>query len=230
MTIRTQYFKMVLLGSFSVGKTSLITRMIDLDNKQAIETTATVGASFYTIQHQYDDKHHFVVNIWDTAGQERFRSITTIYFNGVDIALIVYDMNEINSLLEVEKYWLVSFYEDRYIKELRQSDLILFVIGNKTDLYYDNKGQPNNPDLETKRLEVLSRLKTKYPLIHFMEVSAHTTYNIDVLQINILDKLTEYLKNTIIKSERADKTIIKLSSNGLIDQKVLVPISRRRWC
>ena len=32
--------------------------------------------------------------IWDTAGQEKFDALTKMYFNGADIAIVVYDVTD----------------------------------------------------------------------------------------------------------------------------------------
>ena len=54
---------------------------------------------------------HVSMTLWDTAGQERFRTLTTSYYRGAHVAVIVYDINRrdtfvnINSWLdEIQKY------------------------------------------------------------------------------------------------------------------------------
>lgn len=64
----------------------------------------TLGAGFKTKEVQYfdDQKQRKVMklSIWDTAGQEKFDSLTKLYFNNTEAALIVYD---VTSELSFEK-------------------------------------------------------------------------------------------------------------------------------
>ena len=42
--------------------------------------------------------------MWDTAGQERFRTITSIFYRGVDAIIVVYDVNDEASLDSVKRW------------------------------------------------------------------------------------------------------------------------------
>ena len=44
------------------------------------------------------------LKIWDTAGQEKFKSINRIFFRGADIALLVYDVTNSQTLTDLE-FW-----------------------------------------------------------------------------------------------------------------------------
>ena len=37
--------------------------------------------------------------IWDTAGQEKFDALTKMYFQGADVAIIVYDVTDEETFL-----------------------------------------------------------------------------------------------------------------------------------
>ena len=73
------------------------------------------------------DKTKVRLQIWDTAGQERFRSMTPIYYRGAHAAIIVYDITNLESFLQV-KLWLKELIEN-----LNQNILIA-VVGSKSDL------------------------------------------------------------------------------------------------
>jgi small GTP-binding protein len=211
-------FKLVLLGHFAVGKTSLISKFINPSSKDLLSTCPTIGAAFHTYQHYYHNNDYFKLNIWDTAGQERYRCITEMYFNNVDIGIIVYDMTNLDSLLEIENYWLKAFYENRYINSSSNTDILLFVVGNKSDLYYDSNMLPINPGLDFDKSKTLNRIKDKYPLIHFMEVSAKTNHNIYELRNDILNKLSNKITS--------DSTIPKPIANTIVPTTT----PRKSWC
>ena len=76
------------------------------------------------------------LQLWDTAGQERFRSLIPSYIRDSNVAVIVYDISQINSFNSLAKW-----HED--IKATRGKEVLLVVVGNKADLedsrYYSEK-------------------------------------------------------------------------------------------
>ena len=66
--------------------------------------------------------------IHDTAGEEANRSIMRQFYRNADIALIVYDITDLESFRSVREYWL------RDLKEYSENDNIkIILVGNKTD-------------------------------------------------------------------------------------------------
>ena len=117
-------FKIVFLGNQSVGKTSMIHRFIydsfD-DNYQA-----TIGIDFMSQKVYVEDKI-IVLNLWDTAGQERFKSLIPSYIKDSAVAIVCFDITNMDSFNSVEK-WI----EDA--RALREDDVMLILAGNKADL------------------------------------------------------------------------------------------------
>ena len=208
MNSKKPAYKMVLLGNFGTGKTSIVNHFI---GRNELSTCSTIGASFHSLRHYYEDNKYYSLNIWDTAGQERYRSITQIYFNGVDVGIIVYDMMDIDSLIEVEGYWIKDFYESRYLIDKKRSELILFVVGNKSDMYYDTEGNAINSNLHRGSQEILQRLKDKYADVNFFEVSAKTGENLDKLKENILYEIDKKIK-TVKKIQDISDNIPEVKS------------------
>eukprot|EP00045_Choanoeca_perplexa_P000057 m.12878 g.12878 ORF g.12878 m.12878 type:complete len:132 (+) comp10046_c0_seq1:27-422(+) len=93
--------KIVLLGSQSVGKTSLVLRYVE-GTFQAVGSP-TIGASFFTHKLTVDGTR-VKLQLWDTAGQERFRSMAPMYYRGASAALLVYDVTSANSLEEAKSW------------------------------------------------------------------------------------------------------------------------------
>jgi len=173
-------FKMIVLGSYGVGKTSIVDRLVHNEFKY---NETTIGASFNNINH--DNKYN--LNIWDTAGQERYRSITQIYYKDVDIALMVYNMNHYDSLSEIDSYWMNQFYNNNYIKENKRCHI--YIIGNLADTYYNSRNQPNDLTLHENRYKIINKMSLEFPHIKFFEVSAKSGYGIQRLYDTIFEDL-----------------------------------------
>merc|ERR1712060_703394 len=117
-------YKLVFLGDQSVGKTSIITRFM----YDKFDTTyqATIGIDFLS-KTMYLEDRTVRLQLWDTAGQERFRSLIPSYIRDSSVAIVVFDITNINSFEQVTR-WI----ED--VRAERGKDVIIVLVGNKTDL------------------------------------------------------------------------------------------------
>ena len=117
-------FKYIIVGDTCTGKTSLVDSFV---NKR-INTynKATIGVEF-SCKLISINNNTIKILIWDTAGLERFRSITKSYYKNSSIALIIYDITNRDSFLNLE-YW----YQE-IVQNCNQS-VIIVIVGNKSDL------------------------------------------------------------------------------------------------
>lgn len=117
-------FKLVFLGEQSVGKTSLITRFMydTFDNTYQ----ATIGIDFLS-KTMYLEDRTVRLQLWDTAGQERFRSLIPSYIRDSSVAVVVYDITNRASFQNTSK-WVDD------VRAERGNDVIIVLVGNKTDL------------------------------------------------------------------------------------------------
>jgi small GTP-binding protein len=113
-----------MIGNSEVGKTSLIHRYI---NNEFLQQMATIGVEFEK-KKMIIDKKEIEVKIFDTAGQERFHNIVKQYYQGSDIILIVFALNQLNSGNEI-KYWMSQIQDKVDI-----NDITIGLCGNKSDL------------------------------------------------------------------------------------------------
>ncbi|KDN38263.1 hypothetical protein K437DRAFT_216113, partial [Tilletiaria anomala UBC 951] len=117
--------KVVILGSQGVGKTSIVHRYTT-GQFSAASMPSTIGASFLT-KRLIVSGTKIRLQIWDTAGQERFRSMAPMYYRGSHAAIIVYDITNRKSLVDLRSW----------IEELRKNmgdDLTIHIVGAKNDL------------------------------------------------------------------------------------------------
>ncbi|KAF9780279.1 ras-domain-containing protein [Thelephora terrestris] len=125
--------KLVVIGSSGVGKTSLRSQYIS--GRFTTGYRATIGADFITktLPHHSNPQETITLQIWDTAGQERFSSLSSAFFRGADAVMLMYDVNEPETLEALTKWW--NEFKDR--APLRDEDVAEFccvVVGNKMDL------------------------------------------------------------------------------------------------
>ena len=119
-------FKIILIGSSGVGKSSIITRFMDQVFNQE-NTKSTIGVDFKTKTMEVDNKT-VKLQIWDTAGQEKFRSMSSSYYRRANVAFVVFDLT-VRASFEALPTWIETYYKNG---PEDQKNIIL--IGNKKDL------------------------------------------------------------------------------------------------
>nr|XP_004556481.2 ras-related protein Rab-35 isoform X2 [Maylandia zebra] len=85
-----------------VGKSSLLLRFADNSFSGSYITTIGVDFKIRTVD---IDGERVKLQIWDTAGQERFRTITSTYYRNTHGVIIVYDVTNPESFVNVKR-WL----------------------------------------------------------------------------------------------------------------------------
>jgi Ras-related protein Rab-6A len=153
-------FKLVFLGEQSVGKTSIITRFMydSFDNTYQ----ATIGIDFLS-KTMYLEDRTIRLQLWDTAGQERFRSLIPSYIRDSSVAIVVYDITNANSFQQTSK-WIDD------VRTERGSDVLIMLVGNKTDLSDKRQVSTEEGEKKAKELNVM-----------FIETSAKAGYNVKQL-------------------------------------------------
>lgn len=150
-------FKLVFLGEQSVGKTSLITRFM----YDSFDSTyqATIGIDFLS-KTMYLEDRTVRLQLWDTAGQERFRSLIPSYIRDSSVAVVVYDVTSQKSFAQTRK-WVDD------VRGERGNDVIIVLVGNKTDLSEKREVTAVQGEEEAKRLGCM-----------FVETSAKVGHNV----------------------------------------------------
>ncbi|WVZ24018.1 hypothetical protein V8G54_002562 [Vigna mungo] len=101
--------------------------------------------------------------IGDTAGQERFRSLIPSYIRDSSVAVIVYDVANRQSFLNTNK-WVEE------VRTERGSDVIIVLVGNKTDLVDKRQVSIEEGDAKSREFGIM-----------FIETSAKAGFNIKPL-------------------------------------------------
>uniref|UniRef100_A0A6Q2XTG0 RAB41, member RAS oncogene family n=1 Tax=Esox lucius TaxID=8010 RepID=A0A6Q2XTG0_ESOLU len=103
------------------------------------------------------------LQLWDTAGQERFRSLIPSYIRDSTIAVVVYDITNLNSFQQTSK-WIDD------VRTERGGDVIIMLVGNKTDLADKRQVSVEAAERKARELNVM-----------YIETSAKAGYNVKQL-------------------------------------------------
>ena len=87
--MRTQIFKIILIGDGGVGKTSIFKKYMGRGLDSNYEQT--IGADFST-KECITDTYKVLLQIWDIAGQDLFEAVRTLFYRGVDGIIFVFDV------------------------------------------------------------------------------------------------------------------------------------------
>jgi small GTP-binding protein len=117
-------YKIVVLGSSGVGKTSIVHRL--MDNAFLKDGTPTCGADFHSYTATVNGQP-VKLQIWDTAGQERFRAISKAYFRNAVGAVLVFDLTNAESFED-----LAGWLHD--LETLAAPNAGILLAANKKDL------------------------------------------------------------------------------------------------
>lgn len=153
-------FKLIVLGSAAVGKTTLVNQF--LKKEDVVDYRPTLGISISTqqfyVQGFKDDIIKFLV--YDLAGQSFFKRVRHEYYNGANCAFIVYDVTRRETFDEAIDFWL----EDA---QKRLGNVPFVLIGNKIDL------EDKREITKEEGLEKAEKLKS-----FFIETSALRNINV----------------------------------------------------
>ncbi len=153
-------FKVAILGDSAVGKTSLISQFVEGSFQE--DYKPTLGANIVRKDVNLN-KTRVRLIMWDLAGQEKYRVVRSMYFQGCEGALLVYDVTRYNTFDSINSKWLRDF--KKYVKKKG----VYVLIGNKTDLKHQRA-------IPTERGRELA---TKIKASHFIETSAKLGENIE---------------------------------------------------
>jgi len=100
------------------------------------------------------------LQLWDTAGQERFRSLIPSYIRDSSVAVVVYDISNAKSFQNTRK-WVDD------VRGERGNDVIIVLVGNKTDLNDKREVTTQQGEEEAKKNNLM-----------FIETSAKVGHNV----------------------------------------------------
>uniref|UniRef100_A0A8C2W7X6 small monomeric GTPase n=2 Tax=Cyclopterus lumpus TaxID=8103 RepID=A0A8C2W7X6_CYCLU len=178
--------KLLALGDSGVGKTTFLHRYTD--NQFNRKFTTTVGIDFREKRVIYRGKgvdgkteRNFKVHLqlWDTAGQERFRSLTTAFFRDAMGFLLMFDLTNQQSFLNVRN-WMSQLQANAYCDS---PDIVL--VGTKADLQ----------DVRDVNARQARDLADRYGIPYF-ETSAVTGVDVNQAVIALLELVMKRMEQS----------------------------------
>ena len=118
-------FKIILIGSVSVGKTSIFNKFIsgEFNLKYKSTITAECKSKYLKVNKNLFAK----LNIWDTCGSENFRAVTKQHYRGAHAAIVIFDLTEQSTFNDLKR-WIKD------VKNYGERNTEILIVGNKLDL------------------------------------------------------------------------------------------------
>lgn len=147
--------KVILTGSFGVGKTSLFSKF--LYNIFSEKYLTTIGVKVDKKEIAVDGQHITLI-LWDIAGEVAQDKVPATYFLGASGVIYVFDLNRPTTFANMEN-------DVSYLKQLLPGGIIK-IVGNKKDLVTE---------------EQIETIKDRLPLQCDIVTSAKTGENVEEL-------------------------------------------------
>lgn len=150
-------FKVCLLGSPGVGKTSLVLRYVK--NYFKDNYVGTIGADFLIKEINFPKMNlEIKLLLWDIGGQTKWKDIRSTYLMGSDGAIIVFDITRRSTFTDLQ-LWIDDL--EKYIGK----NVPFIIVGNKIDLDELEMREVSTEDLKDY---------SEFRQVYFFETSAKT--------------------------------------------------------
>lgn len=187
-------FKVILIGAYGQGKSSLVRR--HFFNSFTETEQATMGCDFHTYKSHSGRRS---IEVWDTAGGERFKSLTKMYLRGCDLVLCCCECNDVFALDQLTD-------TIKYCKDVSPGVKFILVI-TKMDKYLE----PSLADIERR---------WPYEKSTIMYTSANTGEGITELFDEISKIADENLNEFVINATHPSKKVMGNLNESLLEHPV----------
>ncbi|MBN1216935.1 MAG: GTP-binding protein [Candidatus Lokiarchaeota archaeon] len=175
-------FKICIFGDNGAGKTSFINRYLT-SNFHSFYSKLE-GVDFYSKKVKIDSQK-VALQIWDFSAEDRYRFLLPSFVSGCHAAIFMFDMTDFKSLRHSEE-WL-NMFRKGYNQKIEGTSLPIILVGGKSDL---------------RHKRVISRMQAEkivstQNLYLYLECSAKTGENVDLIFENITDLIRERTGNLV---------------------------------
>ena len=168
-------WKIMMLGDADAGKTALTIRYISGFFLEDLKLT--IGTDFYSKNINCNGKK-IKLQIWDFGGEERFRFLLHQYCKGANAALLLYNITNRQSLINLPEWTQI-------IRE-HAGDIPIMLIGTEVH-------QKKNRAISREEGIIIAK---RFRLTSFVEVSAKTGQNVEKAFEVITEILSEGYQGT----------------------------------
>ena len=163
--------KIIFIGDAGVGKTTIISRIMDNPFNEVYEPS--IGVDFMSKIIKYRGQN-IKLQIWDTAGQEKYKGLIPSYVRNSSIVFLIYDISVKSSFDNIPN-WIT------FIRSIENTTLVL--CGNKIDL--------DKREVTKEQGEALAQKEG----IAFYEISAKSGEGIKNMFYNTVSDLPVFAEN-----------------------------------
>ena len=191
--------KIIFIGDAGVGKTTIISRIMDNPFNEVYEPS--IGVDFMSKVIKYRGQN-IKLQIWDTAGQEKYKGLIPSYVRNSSVVFLIYDISVKSSFDNIPN-WIT------FIRSIENTTLVL--CGNKIDL--------EKREVTKEEGEALAQKEG----IAFYEMSAKSGEGIKNMFYNAVSDLTVFAENnnkeSLIK-ELMEENGVENAVEGIKPQEV----------
>ena len=180
--------KIIFVGDANVGKTTIISRIMDNPFNEVYEPS--IGVDFMSKNIKFRGQN-IKLQMWDTAGQEKYKGLIPSYVRNSSIVFIVYDVSVKTSFDNIPN-WI------NFIRTIENTTLVL--CGNKIDI--------DEREVKKEEGEALAQKEG----LAFFEVSAKTDEGIKNMFYNAVADLPTFAENNSNKENLVNEL---LQENGV---------------
>lgn len=117
--------RVIMIGDFKVGKSSLINNLIY--NSFNNEYKTTLGLEFINFGLKSSHSNYKIrIQLWDVGGDIRYCTIAASYIRGSVVIIMMFDLSSKQSFLNIDK-WYKNLY-------LENNEIPIILVGNKCDI------------------------------------------------------------------------------------------------
>ncbi|PRP86500.1 Rab GTPase [Planoprotostelium fungivorum] len=197
-----QNYKVIVIGDYAVGKTSIIRRYTEGFFTPSYKLT--IGVDFAVKKIHWDKELDISLQLWDVAGHERFGTMTSVYYKYAIAAIVVFDLSRDSTFDAVTK-WRDDV--NNKVSLANDDSIPMLLLANKCDV----------PGVVIDE-EMLDEFCKTEGFIGWFKTSAATDTNIDNAMRFLVDKIIQVAKTTNVRRPR-DENVFKLDSPKMVQDE-----------
>lgn len=179
---REHLFKVLVIGEFGVGKTSVIRRYVE--GYFTPNYKLTIGVDFALKVLEWDSDTKVNLQLWDIAGHERFGHMTRVYYKYAIAAIIVFDLSRPATFDSIPK-WLNDVNSKVMLSN--EEPVPVLLLANKCDV--------DNVEVDKEKIDSFCKANN---IMQWFQTSAKDNINIE----EAMKLLIDYILKLPVESQQ----------------------------
>ncbi|EFC45841.1 rab family small GTPase [Naegleria gruberi] len=179
-------YKVLVVGDYAVGKTSLIRRYCT--GEFTSNYRITIGVDFCLKHIDWNENTSVSLQLWDIAGHERFGAMTRVYYKYAIAAVVCFDISRPSTLDNVKK-WRDDI-NSKVVLPDGVTPIPMILLANKCDL----------PEITIDKTK-MNKFAKENGFIAWFETSARKNVNIDTAFHFLVSHIMKITKNMTLQTQ-----------------------------